>query len=214
MSLTQQLKTEVCSKPQSGPLCRPVAGTLFAEILSSQRAAPIPHVERTAFSKCAVRYGLESRCCVPCSTAGRLHSVLQVSPEELIRKLRETVTALETPEVGPLAIPPARDSELGTKTKCSGNPELANSADEEEQESSGLENVSAGINCDPVSTVWRMDGKASENGRSGRRTLGLQMTKWSTATHQPEPCIKVLHEKEIHFNLLQTTELFWFSLLW
>lgn len=72
----------------------------------------------------------------------------------------------------------------------------------------------AGINCDPVSTIGGWMAKPPENGRSGGRNLGLQMTKWSKATHQPESYLKLLHEKEIHFNLLQTTELFWFSLLW
>lgn len=71
----------------------------------------------------------------------------------------------------------------------------------------------AGINCDPVSTVRRMQGKASENGREEGRNLNLQMTKWNLTTHRPVPYLKLSYEKEIHFNLLQTTELFWFSLL-
>ena len=71
----------------------------------------------------------------------------------------------------------------------------------------------AGINCDPVSTVQGTQGKASENGRDKGRHLSLQMTKWSRTTHQPVPYLKLLYEKEIHFSLFQTTELFWFSLL-
>lgn len=57
-------------------------------------------------------------------------------------QLPEMAATLETPEVGPPPIPPAKNGELGTKTKHSRNPELANSVDEDEQEGSGLGNVS------------------------------------------------------------------------
>lgn len=53
--------------------------------------------------------------------------------------------------------------------------------------------------CNPVSIIHRTEGKASgAMAESEGRNLCLQMTKWSRASHQPEPYFKLLDEKEIH----------------
>lgn len=58
-----------------------------------------------------------------------------------------------------------------------------------------------------------MDGKASKDGKEEGRNLSLQLTKWSRIVQHPEPYLTLLQEKGIHFSLLQSTELFWSSLL-
>lgn len=67
--------------------------------------------------------------------------------------------------------------------------------------------ASCSCNCDPVSTMQRMDAKATVDSRRwGKKSVSRQ-----PSGVEPKPYLELLQEKGIHFSLVQTTD-FFFSL--